>query len=46
MVVVDKFTKYAHFYPIKNQYNVVFVASVFLDNVVKLHGLPKSIVLD
>jgi hypothetical protein len=45
-IVLDKFTKYAHFYPIKHQYNVVFVASVFLDNVVKLHDLPKSIVSD
>jgi hypothetical protein len=46
MVVVNRFIKYGHFYPLKHPYTAVSVASVFLDNVVKLHGLPKSIVSD
>jgi hypothetical protein len=46
MVVVDRFTKYAHFLPLKHSYSAQSVASLFLDNVVKLHGVPKSIVSD
>jgi hypothetical protein len=46
LVVVDRFTKYVHFFTLKHPCIVALVASVFLNNVVKLHGLPKSIVLD
>jgi hypothetical protein len=46
LVVVDKFSKYAHFVPLKRPYTTASVAAVFLDNIVKLHGLPKSIVSD
>lgn len=45
-VVVDRFTKYSHFIPIKHPYNAQSVALVFFDNIVKLHGLPKTIVSD
>jgi hypothetical protein len=44
LVVVDRFTKYAHFFALKHPYTAASVASVFLNNVVKLYGLPKSIV--
>lgn len=40
MVIVDRFTKSAHFLPIKHPYNATSIARVFMDNVVKLHGLP------
>jgi hypothetical protein len=46
MVVVDRFTKYAHFIPLKHPYSAQSIASLFLDNVVKLYGVPKSIVSD
>jgi hypothetical protein len=46
LVLVDRFTKYAHFYPLKHPFTAISVAAVFLDNVVKLHGIPKSIVSD
>jgi hypothetical protein len=46
LVVVDRFTKYGHFFPRKHPYTAHSVAAVFLDNVVKLHGLPKSITSD
>jgi hypothetical protein len=46
VVVVDRFTKYAHFYPLKHPFSANSVASVFLDNMVKLHGVPKSIISD
>jgi hypothetical protein len=46
MVVVDKFTKYAHFLPLHHSFSAAHVAKVFIDNVYKLHGLPLSIVSD
>ena len=46
MVVVDRFSKYAHFFALKHPFSAPQVAQVMLDNVVKLHGLPKSIVSD
>lgn len=46
LVVVDRLTKFAHFLPIKHPYTVVSIAKVFMDNIVKLHGLPRLIVTD
>jgi hypothetical protein len=46
MVVVDRFTKYSHLFPIKHPYTTSSIAQVSLDNVVKLHGVPQTIVYD
>ncbi|GKE35266.1 reverse transcriptase, partial [Tanacetum coccineum] len=46
LVVVDKLSKYAHVLPITHPYTALQVAQLFLDNVYKLHGLPKTIVSD
>ena len=46
LVVVDRLTKYAHFVSVKHPYTASTIAQAFLDNVVKLHGLPNSIVSD
>jgi len=46
LVVVDLLTKYAHFMPLKTEYTSKSVAEVFMNNVVKLHDMPKSIVSD
>jgi hypothetical protein len=46
LVIVDRFTKYSHFYPIKHPFTASTIAQVFMDNIVKLHGTPKSIVSD
>jgi hypothetical protein len=46
MVIVDRLNKYAHFIPVKHPYTASSIAQLFLDNIVKLHGMPQSIVLD
>jgi hypothetical protein len=46
LVVVDQFSKYAHFIPLRHPFTAQIVAHAVFDNVVKLHGLPKTIVCD
>ena len=46
LVVVDRLSKYAHFMPMKSDYTAKQVAELFFNTVVKLHGMPKSIVSD
>ena len=46
MVVVDRFTKYAHFIALTHPFDARQIAEVFMKNVHKLHGLPISIVSD
>ena len=46
LVIVDRLTKYAHFLPVKYPYTAATIAQLFMDHVVKLHGLPASIVSD
>uniref|UniRef100_A0A8R7TPT6 Integrase catalytic domain-containing protein n=1 Tax=Triticum urartu TaxID=4572 RepID=A0A8R7TPT6_TRIUA len=46
MVVVDRFTKFLHFVPLRHPFTATQVAKVFWDNIVKLHGIPSSIMSD
>lgn len=46
LVVVDRLTKYAHFIPMKHPYTAYSIVCLFLENVVKLYGLPSTIVSD
>ena len=46
LVVVDRLTKMVHFIPTTEKTSAEGLARLFRDNVWKLHGLPKSIILD
>ena len=45
-VVVDRLTKFAHFFPISMEYKALQIAEVFFKEIFCLHGLPKIIVSD
>nr|GEU41170.1 hypothetical protein [Tanacetum cinerariifolium] len=46
MVVVDRLSKSTHFAPLKHPYTAASVATVFLREIIRRHGVPKSIVSD
>jgi hypothetical protein len=46
LTVVDRLSNYAHFIPLGHPYTAESVARVFFGEIVRLHGLPESIVSD
>jgi hypothetical protein len=46
LVVIDKFSKYAHFIPMSHPYTALSVAQLYFNNIYKLHGLPEALISD
>ena len=45
-VIVDRLTKSAHFTPVKVTYNAEKLAKIYISEIVRLHGVPLSIISD
>jgi hypothetical protein len=46
LTMVDRLSKAAHFIPLSHPYSTTTVARVFFNTVIRLHGIPGSIVSD
>lgn len=46
VVVVDRLTKYCHIGSLAASYTAASVAEFFIQEIVRLHGIPKSVVSD
>jgi hypothetical protein len=44
MVVVDNLSKAAHFIPIKSTFKSIEISNVFMKEIFRLHGFPKTII--
>jgi hypothetical protein len=45
-VIVDRLTKTTHFIPVHTNYNAKDYASLYIEHIVCLHGVPKTIISD
>ena len=45
-VIVDQLTKAAHFIPVHTEYQAKKYAEIYIDRIVCLHGVPKTIISD
>ena len=45
-VIVDRLTKSAHFLPVKTTHTAKQYAQLYMDRIVSLHGIPKTIISD
>ena len=44
LVVIDRLSKFAHFIPLPARFSAKMVVDTFIQHVVKIHGIPQSIV--
>ena len=44
--MVDRLTKSAHFQPVRTDYSLNKLAELYIREIVRLHGIPISIILD
>jgi len=45
-VIVDRLTKSAHFLPVRTDYSLKKLAELYISEIVRLHGIPLSIISD
>ena len=45
-VIVDRLTKLAHFVPVNTKYHAGKYAELYVSQVVRLHGVPRTIISD
>jgi hypothetical protein len=43
MVVVDKLTKDAHFVPVNTTHTSANIAEIFMKEIARLHGIPRTV---
>ena len=46
LTIVDRFSKYCYFIPLAHPYSTESVAQAFFSDIMRLHGIPQSIVSD
>jgi hypothetical protein len=46
MVVVEKLTKAYHFVPMKKMHTITNIVEIFMKEIVRLHGIPRTIISD
>lgn len=45
-VIVDRFSKSAHFIPIRTTHSTSDLAPIYVREIMRLHGVPKTIISD
>lgn len=45
-VIVDRLTKSAHFIPVRTDFSMEKFAQLYMDEIVRLHGVPMPIISD
>ena len=45
-VIIDRLTKTAHFLPVHTTYSIKKYAEIYLDQIIRLQGVPKMIISD
>lgn len=46
MVVLEKLSKFTHFIPLQSTYKAIYIDTIFMKEIFRLHGLPKVVIFD